>query len=97
MGTVTTIGFNKFPKQHNVSDSTSGGVGRKVEVHFGGDTMQTIIGVILRDDKEYPFMTIIQLADGRIVLANECQYTALSDVDVSITIQFTLNKNDIWI
>ena len=97
MGTITTIGFNGFPQQYNVTDSANGGVGRKVIVRFNNDTRETATGVIIRDDREAPFATIIQLSDGKIVLATECQYTPLSNVDMRLFEQFTFDISESWI
>ena len=68
MGVINTIGFDRFPKQGE-------NLNRKVEVCFNYDTSKTANGVIVREDIEEPRRTIIQLADGRYVLAGECQYT----------------------
>jgi len=67
MGCVKTVGFDYFPKQGTF-------LGKKVNVCFLYDTSRTIEGKIIRDDMEEPFITIIKLADGRHVLATECQY-----------------------
>ena len=68
MGTSGTVGFNRFPKQGRLKD-------RLVRVCFDYDTTQTIDGIVIRDDTEEPGILIIQLTDGRVVLATECQYT----------------------
>lgn len=68
MGCVETISAYRFPKQSEY-------VNRRCEVCFHFDTSLTIGGVILRDDREEPFETIIKLDDGRIVRATECQYS----------------------
>lgn len=70
MGCVKTITATTFPEQ-------SSHVNQRVAVCFMYDTSQSILGTIVRDDLEEPFETIIQLDDGRIVLATECQYSFL--------------------
>lgn len=50
-------------------------LGNEVSVYFNGDTSNLIGGTIVRDDIELPFVTIIQLDSGVLVLASECQYT----------------------
>ncbi len=68
MGAVKNITFDKFPKQGTYA-------GRETEVCFHYDTSRRLKGVIVRDDVEEPFLTIIKLEDGRHVLATECQYS----------------------
>jgi len=50
---------------------------KKVKVCFNYDTSETIFGKIIRDDAVAPFLTIIELNDGRIVLATECQFSVI--------------------
>jgi len=66
MGVVANIDYDKFPKQR--------WKGERCKVFFNYDTSESIGGVIVRDDIEAPHITIIQLDDGRFVLATECQY-----------------------
>ena len=68
MGCVSTITWLEFPKQSEY-------VNRRVEVCFHYDTTKTMMGTILRDDREEPFETIIILDDGRILRGTECQYS----------------------
>lgn len=68
MGCVKSIGFDKFPEQ-------GAWVGKRVKVCFHYDTQNAIGGEIVRDDVEFPAVTIIRLDDGRYVLATECQYS----------------------
>lgn len=91
MGIEKTIDIKRFPKQYSVTESSMGGVGRKVEVCFYYKAKNTIPGVIIRDDKELPFRTIIRLYDGRVLLATECQYRALPDVDQEVVKRFIFN------
>jgi hypothetical protein len=72
MGVVKNISITRFPKQGSF-------LGKKVEVCFHYDTSKTIKGIIVRDDSEEPWVTIIQLEQesgvkGPYVLATECQY-----------------------
>lgn len=89
MGIEKKIDVNSFPKQYSVEESQMGGIGRKVEVCFFYKAENTIPGVIILDDRELPFRTIIRLCDGRIILATECQYRALPDVDEEVVKRFT--------
>lgn len=69
MGVHPNITATKFPRQ-------GGYLNRKTRVifHYGGTEMQ---GVVVRDDMEDPFLTIIRLEDGRHVLTTECQHSPL--------------------
>ena len=67
--------------------------GVKVDVCFLYDKGTIIDGVVIRDDKEYPFVTIIRLSDGRVILATECQFSPIQDVDKSVIEQFTFKNN----
>lgn len=67
MGCVESISYDRFPKQGTY-------LNKKCKVcFFYGD--ETISGIIVRDDMEQPFLTIIRLDDGRHVLSTECQYS----------------------
>ena len=68
MGVVETIGIDSFPLQSEL-------IGSNVRVCFRYNTTDTIIGQIVRDDREPPWETLIYLEDGRIVRAVECQYS----------------------
>lgn len=70
MGAVRNITFNSFPEQGSHA-------GREAVVCFHYDTSNRVRGVVVRDDTEAPFITIIKLEDGRHVLSTECQYTVL--------------------
>lgn len=48
-----------------------------VKVCFNYDTAMATTGVIVRDDAEEPYRTIIKLDNGLFVLAQECQYSPL--------------------
>jgi len=67
MGVVSNIKHDQFPKQGTFK-------GAFVMVCFHYDREHEIPGVIVRDDEEEPFETIIALEDGRVVRATECQY-----------------------
>jgi hypothetical protein len=68
MGCVENISAYNFPKQSEY-------VNRRVKVCFHYDTTNMFGGRIVRDDREDPGETIIQMDDGRIVRAVECQYS----------------------
>jgi len=68
MGVHKNIGFEKFPKQGKV-------LGDKVWVAFHYQPDKKIEGVIVRDDMDDPYRTIIKLNDGRHVMAKECHYS----------------------
>lgn len=68
MGVVPTVGFDRMPTQGWL-------IGRRVRVCFNYDTTRTVMGTVVRDDAEAPFVAIISLDDGRVVLTSECQYS----------------------
>ncbi|WP_065218429.1 MULTISPECIES: hypothetical protein [Butyricimonas] len=88
MGVEKNISMDKFPKQHLPEETVMGGIGRIVNVCFNYDSAKRIRGVIIRDDKEYPGVTIIRLVDGRIVLSSECQYSTTDEVYETVTRSF---------
>jgi hypothetical protein len=67
MGAVPTISATAFPQQ-------SAHVGRAVLVWFHRDTTDALPGTVRRDDREPPFETLLELADGRVLRGTECQY-----------------------
>lgn len=67
MGSVSTISASSFPKQ-------SEHVGKRTNVVFHYDVRNQVGGMVVRDDMEKPWVTIILLDDDRIVLGSECQY-----------------------
>lgn len=73
MGFESKISWNTFPRQGKLQ-------GRTFAVSFHYDTDRAIQGVCIRDDAEMPFKTIFQLVDGRIVMAEECQFEPLAEV-----------------
>ena len=70
MGIEKNVGLKVFPKQGDY-------FGKTVEVCFNFDSSKTIRGKVVRDDIEEPFKTIIELSNGRYILATECQYRPL--------------------
>lgn len=72
MGVVGTITATQFPKQGSH-------LGQRCQVCFHYDTRSLVEGVIVRDDAEDPWQLIIQLTNGRYVLATECHYTLQGD------------------
>jgi hypothetical protein len=67
MGVHVNIGFDKFPAQGQWR-------GCRTRVCFNYES-RWLMGTVIRDDREDPGLTIIQLDDGRVVLATECQYS----------------------
>lgn len=68
MGMVENISADRWPRQ-------SGLLGARASVCFHYDTSRLFDGVLLRSDVEAPWLTIIQLDNGRVVLGTECQYS----------------------
>lgn len=68
MGAQSNIDVTVFPRQ-------GPHINKHVDVCFHYDTSRQLTGVIVRDDYEEPFLTIIRLDDGRTILATECQYS----------------------
>jgi hypothetical protein len=75
MGIHANINSHRWPKQGPY-------LGAPVEVAFNYDTRHTVEGVVVRDDAEEPYRTIIRLANGRYVLATECQWSPLRQAEV---------------
>lgn len=69
MGVVNTISYDEFPKQGAY-------LNLRTRVIFRYQSKE-IEGIIVRDDMEEPFRTIIKLDDGRYILADECQYAPI--------------------
>jgi len=60
----------KSPKQGNF-------LHLRTKVCFNYDTINFVMGTIVRDDAEQPFETIIRLDDGRYILSSECQHSPI--------------------
>ena len=71
MGVSINISANTFPKQ-----SASLGKSCKVMFHY---TKPELTATIIREDMELPYVTILQLEDGRVVLSTECQWQPPQD------------------
>lgn len=93
MGIVKNIDATYFPEQYIADKNVLVGIGRKVNVCFRFNTDTMIDGVVIRDDKESPFQTIIRLSDGRVVIATECQFHASGEVDKNVIEQFSFKNN----
>ncbi len=65
MGAVPTIGHDRFPRQGHL-------IGHRVSVCFASEPDRTTGGVMVRQDDELPYVEIIRLDDGRLVLTAEC-------------------------
>ena len=68
MGCVEGVSIDKWPRQGKF-------LGATVRVYFHYDTSRTVLGRVIRDDAEEPGRMIIMLADERVVLSTECQYS----------------------
>lgn len=68
MGNVNNVSASSWPKQGSW-------LGKRTRVCFHYDTEHCVMGTIVRDDYEDPWVTIISLDDGRVVLATECQHS----------------------
>ena len=80
MGCVSTISYNNFPKQGDISAPVySRLLGKRVKVCYHYDTSKFHYGTIVRYDREEPFETIIALDNGRYIRAVECMFSPLKD------------------
>ncbi|MGH0417526.1 hypothetical protein [Bacillus cereus] len=70
MGVHPNVGVNKFPKQGDQ-------LNREVKVMFNFDSSTILKGIIVREDMEDPFLTLIKLEDGRVIGSAECQYSLI--------------------
>lgn len=68
MGCHINITADRYPGQ-------GARLGRKVKVCYHYDTSKRHNGVIVRDDAEEPYVSIIKTDDGRYLLTTECQYS----------------------
>lgn len=68
MGIVKNVGFDKWPKQGQY-------LGKRARVCFRRDTSREVMGTIIRDDMEEPWLTVLKLDDQRVVLGTECMYS----------------------
>ena len=69
MGVVNNISYEKYPEQGRK-------LGQKVKVIYNYDFSKSHNGIIVRDDIEEPFETIIKLDnEERYLRASECQYS----------------------
>jgi len=68
MGVQKNVSHDEFPEQGM-------NFGKRCEVVFNYDLRNILMGTIVRDDREDPYITIIRLNDGRYVMSTECQYS----------------------
>lgn len=68
MGVHPNIGRGRFPKQGSW-------LGKRCEVIYDYDAVDRIGAVVVRDDAEEPWRTILLTDDGRYLLTTECQHT----------------------
>ena len=67
MGVVKSITHLSGPKQTLQ-------LGKRAKVSFHYDAANAVMGTIVRDDAEAPWVRIFYLDDGRYILSTECQY-----------------------
>lgn len=67
MGVHQNISKVRFPKQGML-------LNREVSVYFGEETSDTVPAIVVRCDAQPPWVTLLELADGRFVLATECRF-----------------------
>lgn len=78
MGCIETIAYDRFPKQRGQDYKyPKFAVGSRVEVCYQYDSSKKHSGIIIRDDVEEPFETIIKLDNGRYLRGAECQFRYL--------------------
>lgn len=70
MGSKPNVSHDKYPKQGKY-------LGVRVDVTFNYEFDKPIQGIMVRDDREEPWETIIKLDDGRYIRGVECQYNPL--------------------
>lgn len=67
MGCVKNIYKDHFPAQGS-------NLRKIVKVIYHYNTKESDYGIIVRDDIEMPFETLIQLENGNIIRGTECQW-----------------------
>lgn len=72
MGIVSNVDYEKFPQQGPF-------LNKRTKVCFRYNMENTIMGTIVRDDIDPPFLTIIHLDDGRFIMSAECQYSPIME------------------
>lgn len=85
MGVEPNITVDTFPTQGRH-------LGVRVLVAFHYDLSRSLGGLVVRDDNESPWQTIIQLDDGRYVLATECQWHPTTKEDRPIDLEARLAR-----
>ena len=68
MGSHMNIDYDKFPKQGLW-------LHKRTKVCFNFDSEKIIMGTIIRDDMEDPWLGLIILDDGRVVRTTECMHS----------------------
>lgn len=77
MGCVTTITADRKPRQGNL-------VGAMVNVCFHYDSSRLVRGTIIRHDEELPGEMLIELEDGFVIRAVECQHSLPLDIEQAV-------------
>jgi hypothetical protein len=71
MGVAPNVSFDTWPRQGPF-------LGKRARVCFNYEARE-ILGTIVRDDAQEPWVTIISLDNGHVVLATECQYSPVGE------------------
>ena len=66
MGIAPNVAFDHWPKQ-------GPWLGKRARVCFHYEA-RYVMGTIVREDYEEPWVMVISLDDGRVVLGTECMY-----------------------
>jgi len=72
MGNIRSISHDKFPEQGKL-------LNKNVNVIFHYDSRHIVKGKVIRDDIEYPFVTIIKIGNDKYILTSECQYQEIEN------------------
>jgi hypothetical protein len=68
MGQVKNVGATTWPRQGRY-------LGSAAVVRFWDEQHTEFPAVIVRDDAEAPWITVLRLDGGRVVLSTECMYS----------------------
>ena len=69
-------------------------IGCRVMVSFDYDIDHAVPGTVIRDDMDEPYLTIIKLDDGRVVLGKECQWRAMTPGEAADSLAMAGKKAD---
>lgn len=72
---MSNMGYKEYPKQDKISSKyVNFSTGARVKVYFEDYMTNYCLGIIVRDDVEEPYKTIIKLDDGRYITGDDCKY-----------------------